>query len=307
MRNWCTNYLIIRVDNDNNQHILDTFVNNNKGVLSEEDSAQTDPEVLPEDLSFERSVPLGVCDYNNAIEKWGCKWDASDVYLTYEEGHSEANYYFTTPWEPPIEWIKEVGKKYPDLSFELRSEEQGCDFVVEFEIIGGELVKEKCYELTTYYFEKNGYKDLFVKFIRLLIENNIDYIQTIRINEGSFSLMDFMDDDDVYKSPELLEISDEVNEYENAWVFEIFVDNFINDKLTLMIKRMDKFGIKLKYRKIIHKNKFGGTRDLLEKVAYLPCQQCDTENEYFIKGKVPEVFKDGGVIFKDILQSIDNL
>ena len=40
----------------------------------------------------------------------------------------EAIYNFLTAWSPPINWLVETSKKYPDLKFSINYIEHGCDF-----------------------------------------------------------------------------------------------------------------------------------------------------------------------------------
>lgn len=304
MPNWCMNDLTV---NSENTEDLKKFVDENKEILKKEDAEQTDPEVTPQDLSFERSVPLGDWEYNRAVDEWGCKWDASDVELDYSEDSTTAVYHFSTPWAPPVDWLKKVGKKYPDLIFSLHSEEPGCDFVLDMEIEYGELTKEEFQELTKYYFEKNEYQNLYEKCVQLLIKEHIDYIKNSLYNKkdkyDTFSLSDLMDDEDIIKSEELTEVWEESQDYPCSWIFENYVNDYINDKLVVILDRIKKFMKKLKYRKIVHKNKFNNTKELIEKVAYLP-NLLDSNNEYFVNNKVPIVLKDGGVVFKEILENI---
>jgi hypothetical protein len=90
---------------------IDTFYNENK----ENDEHE---------LSFNINVPEPEkCNwYNWRCENWGCKWDASNI--SYDDGQ----YIFTTPWSPPISWLKTVSIKYSKLTFNIQYEDEGFDF-----------------------------------------------------------------------------------------------------------------------------------------------------------------------------------
>jgi len=87
------------------------------------------------DLSFDRMVPVplavtkkpyiksGDDSYEDpiipwCIKHWGCKWDASYSKLV-RESKRRLFYSFSTPWNPPYEWLKRVSKQYPRLHFSV--------------------------------------------------------------------------------------------------------------------------------------------------------------------------------------------
>jgi hypothetical protein len=109
MPDWCSNTLIITGD----EELLEKFYNENKGD--------------EEPLSFDKAVTIDDDDENwheLCIEKWGTKWDASEVCCDGIGGFYE----FETAWSPPTEWFEAVVKKYPELHFELRYSELGYCF-----------------------------------------------------------------------------------------------------------------------------------------------------------------------------------
>jgi hypothetical protein len=80
--------------------------------------------------------------YNWNIANWGCKWDARTPYIT-ENSSESIDIAFETPWGPPDPVFYAMAKQYPDLTFEVRwEEEQG--FGAELFGVDGEfsLVKE---------------------------------------------------------------------------------------------------------------------------------------------------------------------
>lgn len=56
---------------------------------------------------FEEFVPLNVWDYNQAVAKWGTKWDASNLEIIdrYENSVSAS---FDTAWCPPMNFYDEL-------------------------------------------------------------------------------------------------------------------------------------------------------------------------------------------------------
>jgi Ferredoxin-like domain in Api92-like protein len=77
-------------------------------------------------------VNVGGDWYSWNLANWGCKWDASDVYV--EE--DSATYWaisFDTPWSPPIPAMESLSLLFPDVKFTLRyEEEQGWGGITEF-------------------------------------------------------------------------------------------------------------------------------------------------------------------------------
>lgn len=68
--------------------------------------------------------------YNWNVRNWGTKWDACNA-AVWEEP-SELRYDFDTPWGIPEEGMIAVSKKYPNLTFDLHSEEEqgwGADII----------------------------------------------------------------------------------------------------------------------------------------------------------------------------------
>ena len=81
MPNWCSNTLVL-------QHT-------NPAMITRAADA------IERGALFEEFVPLNVWDYNEAVAKWGTKWDASnlDIIDRYENSVSAS---FDTAWSPPI-------------------------------------------------------------------------------------------------------------------------------------------------------------------------------------------------------------
>lgn len=48
-----------------------------------------------------------------AQDHWGCKWNASCVSI--EDISNQTSIKFSTPWNPPIAWLRCLGARFPDL------------------------------------------------------------------------------------------------------------------------------------------------------------------------------------------------
>ena len=81
-------------------------------------------------------VNVGGDWYSWNLANWGCKWDASNVYLETDE-ETEVLYSFDTPWSRAMPAMESLSLLFPDVKFSLRyEEEQGWGGVTEF--LGGE-------------------------------------------------------------------------------------------------------------------------------------------------------------------------
>lgn len=74
------------------------------------------------------------------IDTWGTKWDICDS--STEILNSELIAYFNTAWSPPIEGMRRVSEKFPNATFVMTYEEDGCDFCGAAMFKGGH-VEEK--------------------------------------------------------------------------------------------------------------------------------------------------------------------
>ena len=77
-------------------------------------------------LSFGCQVPVAKDD--TEIEKWGCKWDASDPGYT-RISPTKSEYRFRTPWDAPMNWLRSVSKKYPEIQYTIWYECEGLTFI----------------------------------------------------------------------------------------------------------------------------------------------------------------------------------
>lgn len=89
--------------------------------------------------------------YDWRCENWGTKWD-----VCCEDIDSDANsendeltyvsYRFDTAWSPPVEFLKNIYKKYPLLNFRLNYSEPGVAFEGDLEIEAGEITVDETRE-----------------------------------------------------------------------------------------------------------------------------------------------------------------
>lgn len=170
MPNWCENILIITGENKDD---IERFYNDNY-------SSEEQP------LSFEKQVSLGEYDYFKAIETWGTKWEPNDIRINKEK--NSIHYDFMSAWSPPIPWLIKVSEHYPTLSFEMISEEGGCDFRTEILIKHGEIVHNKDFLLSEYNYEQeNGDTILGMLICFVKIDNETrEYIKRENIDEDEW-------------------------------------------------------------------------------------------------------------------------
>ena len=103
-------------------------------------------------LSFAKSVPLShyvaprlpsiddedVTDVEfdeEAVKTWGCGWDCDCYEL--ESKCDKYVYEFDTMMTPPIGWLEKVSMKYPELEFDMISEEYIQDYSIHIKFKNG--------------------------------------------------------------------------------------------------------------------------------------------------------------------------
>ena len=138
MPNWCYNHLEVSGDEIQLREFVEKSENCPEG--SEFTFNGTHP--MPEDLNITKGTQTqdekeqamlnkaryGYTDwYDWRCEEWGTKWDAVESYID----HNDIDYFavtFDTAWAPPVYWIKNIMKDFPDLQFTLEYEEPGMGF-----------------------------------------------------------------------------------------------------------------------------------------------------------------------------------
>ena len=107
MPNWCSNRLIVK----------DMTIEEFKSLYYGEENC----------FSFDKVIPIGEWDYDNAINAWGTKWDAANP-ESYNEDENGFILDFQSAWSPPDPVINKLNENHPDARFKLLYYEPGCDF-----------------------------------------------------------------------------------------------------------------------------------------------------------------------------------
>lgn len=126
MPNWCENTVEFDVQTEEHVKQISTICS-----------------LLKENKLFETVVPFPVLEepnwYSWRTNNWGCKWEASEVYISNEDEHGNPivpkvgetfAISFSTPWSPPIGIYNALHKK--GLAFEAYYYEPDCAFVGSF-------------------------------------------------------------------------------------------------------------------------------------------------------------------------------
>jgi len=130
MPNWCYNHLEVTGEEKQLQEFVE------KSLVSPEKNEIHDAT----GFTFEGTLPRGDRKdwYEWSIANWGTKWDACEPNIC----HNDINFFsvnFESAWAPPVQWIDNIMKDFPDLSFILEYEEPGMGFggrlTAEYEVI----------------------------------------------------------------------------------------------------------------------------------------------------------------------------
>lgn len=144
MPNWCTNNLYIQgkaedlrrfhdaVKRDNGYEILRSLVPTPQ-ELTDTVSGWTNNEAEQaerEKQYAKNTAKYGYKDwYDWQYANWGTKWGDADTDLVGDNfAGGDIEFYFQTPWGPPIEGIATITKMFPELTFILSYAEEGMEF-----------------------------------------------------------------------------------------------------------------------------------------------------------------------------------
>jgi hypothetical protein len=183
-------------------------------------------------LSFEKSVPLShyvktrspsiddedVTDMDfdeEAVKTWGCGWDCYCYELETKDTYQYV-YEFDTLMTPPIGWLERVSLKYPDLEFDMVSEEFIQDYSIHIKIKNGVRI---FYENLSY--QKKHYE---------LLDGDRLAIQLLDMIRDHKTFYGFM-----YHGRELLDMDDERKKEEIEMILD---ENEAYDFLEYLQKRM---------------------------------------------------------------------
>ena len=176
MPNWCSNELTISGEKTNVVRFLEGLkalpatYPGEKGVVSNKPCYTLNSYVpvpmeiqsKPYSPNFEKDCTVSPleqeCGYNWQAEHWGTKWDAfygeyfesemERVWSKIEiipDGMTSVSVYFETAWSPICPWVINVGRQFPDLSFELHYMEEGTGFGGVL-LVEGEHVEDRYYD-----------------------------------------------------------------------------------------------------------------------------------------------------------------
>lgn len=320
MPNWCSNVLEINGDNED----IQKFYNENR---IEEDDDEND--IQKTELSFRNSVPFskGSWDYNEAVQIWGTKWDASDVEVNIEEDN--LTYNFQTAWAPPREWLEKVATKYPQLHFTLDYEEPGMDYLGKLVFEDGECIEDMQDEYTSYHMNMNGLYDVCNKIIQKLFTYDLAkdlmdiYDEKIDIKDV-YDFESFMDMNDSGLNPyfikeiqsnplkltgfdEIHEIFNELEETEHRWMVSSHIKSLFEEKYKPLQMMIQKLYQKIKMNQIrqkIHQKKSQPVFQKIQEYGFLPENLGRDTIQQFTEQPVFTVFSKGGPIFHEIQNSI---
>lgn len=111
MPNWCENILEVSGEKE----VLDRF--------------RKETGYAHKDFRFQNIIPVkpdGTID--DHIAAWGTKWDIDGKYEVMYESDNYLSLSFMTAWSPPDCVVRELIRRYPELSFTLNFIEPGCRF-----------------------------------------------------------------------------------------------------------------------------------------------------------------------------------
>lgn len=117
--------------------------------------------------------------YEWSLKNWGCKWNASNTYLSSDRKVIE----FETPWSPRFPVIVALSKKFPELkiTYEYADEQPGY-YTGMIVIKGGEIIMDICEDE----FSKDAYEryfNLWGKDDSYEYDKTIDNYRYIKKNE----------------------------------------------------------------------------------------------------------------------------
>lgn len=131
MPNWCDNWLHVNGTKEEIDRFKDIGFKDGKWKLSHylpmpEELKET---VCPCPENKELVAKYGVSNwYEWNMREYGCKWDCETEYMNRDCEGTVADLDFESPWSPPIEFLRNIQKMFPNLDFRLAYMETGCWF-----------------------------------------------------------------------------------------------------------------------------------------------------------------------------------
>lgn len=131
MPNWDYNKLVIKGSKEQIKKIRPKLFNKDDDftftALIPEDLNDPKYRVVDKDSGFQtqdlRDDGTAFNWYDFHIDKWGCKWDASDD--AFDETDTEIVVTFNTPWGPPDKWFKALRRQFRGMSITMATLDEG--------------------------------------------------------------------------------------------------------------------------------------------------------------------------------------
>lgn len=162
MPNWCTNIMIVKGNDveefDNDFHGLPAYATKGDdkkrcfNAIVEQPSDNELEDVLNENENLVFSLLNSNYEISPQrswrISMWGTKWDiySDDIKIREANLLDDKNVYykytFHTAWSPPIAFVKNASKKYPDLKFILKYHEVNMGVLGKAVVKDGEILKD---------------------------------------------------------------------------------------------------------------------------------------------------------------------
>ena len=175
MPNWCSNNLSVHGKIEDMKKFMEviTIGEDEYSLLSK--LYPTPEELNIGDVSFtvdeQQQANLEKYGYKSwydwRIEKWGCKWPESDLYVGQEytenkDGTATIAFNFESPWSPPLEAFDKISLDYPNLLFCIYYEEPGMAFCGNCVWAQGERKEQSQSELISSYFDEDYLFDEYI-------------------------------------------------------------------------------------------------------------------------------------------------
>lgn len=175
MPNWCENNLSIYGSVEDMNKIL-SVMKKEDGEYSILEALYPTPEELnignvsfnPDEQQIANQEKYGYKSwYDWRIDKWGCKWPESELFLGQEytlndNGNGVIAFNFETPWGPPIEAFNKISQDYPNLLFCLYYEEPGMGFCGKNVWAKGECIESEESQMVSSYFDEDYLFEMYI-------------------------------------------------------------------------------------------------------------------------------------------------
>lgn len=124
-----TNYAMALYDDNQAREIM-SYRYLNGSITTIEAMRAYIRETMPEAISHAEKIKSNIEKYGHpdwyswSVDKWGTKWNTIEC-SSEKVSNEEVHYNFLTAWSPPYPVLDFLSKKYPELIFELKFEDEG--------------------------------------------------------------------------------------------------------------------------------------------------------------------------------------